>query len=283
MKKVTVYSLVLLSFLFSACGSNTTREGNNASENDELQTPKSAKRSAAVAPHRIGHIPAPISGAQLFTTKRANKYIANYNASSEKLQQTSFVFRTQELLDYLNASGNSIVNFIIGENNTEDTLFLFAAPVDQQGNHQYYQRNDTCFVLGETYVVDIPTTLEQETSAIDTYFIEAVSTSRAQSMIDAYASIPSFKNKNNGWLYNANDLAGYLQAGIDAGGMEYTQFIMAMKKTEIDLIIVGSNNGTNHMYFNFSGNTNVMDNGQPCPYCDIVSGGTSFDAPSCTY
>jgi hypothetical protein len=282
MKKVTVYSLVLLSFLFSACGENNSQSGNN-SESEDLQAPKQAMRSAAAMPHHIGNIPAPIGGAQLFSTNKANNYISNYNSSSVKLRQSSFVFRTQELLDYLNASGNSIVNFIVGQNDAEDSLFLFAAPVDQQGNHQYYERNDTCFVLAETYVVDIPTTLEQETSTIDTYFIEAMSTSRAQSMIDAYAQMPSFKNKNNGWLYNANDLAGYLQSGIDAGGMEYTQFILSMNKTDIDLIIVGSDNGADHMYFNFTGNTSVMDNMKPCPYCDIVSGGTSFDAPSCTY
>ncbi|GAA4460535.1 hypothetical protein GCM10023093_03350 [Nemorincola caseinilytica] len=221
----------------------------------------------------------------LFRVTEALTYIENYKNSATKVPQYSFVFKTQELLDYLQARGNSIVNFVVGQNANEDSLFLFLASVDDSGKNEYLSRNDTCFLLAGTNFVNIPTTLEQQSSnVIDTFFIEAMNVTDAQSMIDYYQQSSAIRNKNNGWLYNANDLAGYLHAGINAGGMEYTQFILAMDGNNIiHLVIVGSNDGTNHMYMGYRGQSCVMENTTPCPQCNTVSGGTTFDPPICTY
>lgn len=284
MKKTSVYSLLFLSSLLFSCGGSNTDSTGNAGAEKTAEAPAAQKAMMAPPPAPLTVIPAPTGNVELFATKEAINYAANYMKYGQKLPQYSFVFNTQELIDYIDASQSSIVNFVLGMNNAQDSLFLFMAPVGQDGGHQFYQRNDTCFVLSETYAVNISTTLEpQASNAIDTFFMEAMSTSKAARMIAAFQNAPRI-SKNNGWLYNAHDLAGYLHAGIAGGGMQYTQFILALDDNGIThLIIVGSNDGTNHMYFEFNTTQCVMENAKPCPYCDIISGGSTFDPPSCTY
>lgn len=279
-----VLPLILCCFLFS-CGSGGNA-GNNASTPEAAVPPMAEMAAMRAMPTHMDTIPAPTGYIpHLFRTKEALDYIGRYAAATRQIGQFSFVMNTQDLLNYLNATHNSIVNFVIGQNATDDSLFLFLASVDDKGENQYYNRNDTCYLMAGNNLVDIPTTLEiQQTNVIDTYFLEAMTTTDAQSMIDFYQSNYSASQRNNGWLYNAHDLAGYLQAGLNAGGMQYTQFILAMDANRtIHLVIVGSDDGTNHMYMGYAGKSCVMENTSPCPVCNTMSGGSTFDPPKCTY
>lgn len=285
MKKTSAYSLFILSSFLFSCGSSPNSASESKEPTEDMHKSMAMEMQAPRAMAGLSTIPAPTgTNVHLCMAKEAINNISNYAASSQKVgTQSSFVFKTAQLLDYINASQSTIVNFIFGSNTANDSLFLYMAPVTQDGTHLFYDRNDTCFVLSETYAVDIPTTLERQTSTIDTFFMEAMCVTDAQAMIDAYATSQR-KPGNNGWLYNAHDLAGYLMAGMNAGGMEYTQFILALDGNGVaDLIIVGSNDGTNHMYFDFNQKQCVMENVTPCPYCDIASGGTTFDSPPCSY
>jgi hypothetical protein len=282
MRKISVYSLLFLGFLVASCGSNGGSNSNTANAESEAAAPEAERMMAAMPAPAAGQhtIPAPQGGnAKLFSALMAKDYSDNYAAVQQKLRQNSFVFESQQLLDYINNSNSTILNFVLGANQAYDSLFLFVAPVGRDGRHVFYNRNDSFFVLAETHAVAIPTTLETQPPSIDTFFVEAMDVNTAQAMIGAYGQAGKMPIQH-GWLYNARDLAGYLQAGINAGGMLYTQIILSLDKKGIPhLIIVGSNDGVNHMYFEFNQNQCIMENSVPCPQCDIASGGSTFDPP----
>lgn len=287
MRKISAYSLLFLGLLAASCGGNGGN-ANSSNADSVAAAPEAQRMMAAAPPLAAGQhtIPAPQGGdTKLFSALMAKDYADNYSGIQQKITQNSFVFESQQLLDYINNSNSTILNFVLGANQALDSLFLFVAPVGKDGKHVFYDRNDTCYVLCETYAVAIPTTLEaQQSSTIDTFFMEAVDLQGAIGMINAYAGSNTMP-KQHGWLYNARDLAGYLQAGLSApGGMQYTQFILSQDKKGVPhLIIVGSNDGTNHMYFDFNQEQCVMDNAMPCPFCDIASGGSTFDPPPCNF
>lgn len=282
MKKISIYSLLFLGFFAASCGNSGGSNSNSETTVSETAAPEAERMMAAMPAPAAGHsIPAPQGGnTHLFSALMAMDYASNYSGVQQKLAQTSFVFESQQLLDYINASNSTILNFVLGSNQAHDSLFLFVAPVGKNGKHVFYKQNDSSFVLAETHAVAIPTTLETQQATIDTFFMEAMDIATAQGMIGAYSQYGKMPTQH-GWLYNARDLAGYLQAGINAGGMQYTQIILSLDKKGIPhLIIVGSNDGVNHMYFEFNQNQCIMENSAPCPQCDIASGGSTFDPPT---
>lgn len=282
MRKISAYSLLFLGLLAASCGGNGGN-ANSSNADSVAAAPEAQRMMAAAPPLAAGQhtIPAPQGGdTKLFSALMAKDYAVNYSGIQQKITQNSFVFESQQLLDYINNSNSTILNFVLGANQALDSLFLFVAPVGKDGRHVFYDRNDSNFVLSETHAVAIPTTLETQQATIDAFFVEAMDIATAQGMIGAYSQSGKMPTQH-GWLYNARDLAGYLQAGINAGGMLYTQIILSLDKKGIPhLIIVGSNDGVNHMYFEFNENQCVMENSTPCPLCDIASGGSTFDPPA---
>ena len=276
--KLTV-SAVAMSLLFS-CGSSETKESNTA----ESQAPEMMQ--AMQAPKfrgEIGPVPVPSDTMHITPATDAIKNIANYVNSNGTIPQYSFTFNTAELLAYLESTNSSILNLILGQDKQGTQMYLYIAAVGADGKHQFMTRNDTCFVLSQGAMVSVPDHLEAEAATIDTFLVEALDTARAQQMISGYQS-GQLQKKNNGWLYNANDLIGFLRAGINVqGGMPYTQFILALRDGKTDIIATGSQDGVHHMYFGYNGKCCVMEHFNPCPTCLTESGGTTFDQPTCSY
>lgn len=281
MRKVTLtVSALATAFLFS-CGGSGTNES-KSTETQEAQMMQGMPANAK-GMHGIGHIPVPSDTMHIFPVTDAISFINNYGGSNSIVQQYSFTFNTAELLAYLENAGSSVVNLILGQDAQGTSLRLFIAPVGVDGRHQFMTRNDTCFVLTQNNGVTIPDHLEAQTATIDTYFVEAMDTARAQKMIDEYKNMQR-KADNNGWLYNANDLIGFLRGGINVqGGMPYTQFILAIRDGKTDLIATGSQDGVHHMYFGYNGKCCVMEHFNPCPVCLTESGGSTLDSPTCNY
>jgi hypothetical protein len=263
MRKITLTVSALATALLFSCGGSETKE-TKSSETQDAQMMQAMP--AAKVKGGIGPIPVPNDTMHIFPVTDAIEYIENFTNSNGTIQQYSFTFNTAELLAYLEGTHSSIMNLMLG-----------------QDKHQFMTRNDTCFVLTQGASANVPEHLEAEVATIDTFLVEAMDTARAQQMIAAYQN-GQYQKKNNGWLYNANDMIGFIRAGINAqGGMQYTQFILAVRDGKIDLIATGSQDGVHHMYFGYNDKCCVMENFNPCPTCLTVSGGSTLDKSHCNY
>ncbi len=280
MRKITLTVCTLATALLFSCGGSETKETKSAETQDAqmMQAMPAAKVKGGIGP-----IPVPNDTMHIFPVTDAIECIDNFTNSNGTIQQYSFTFNTAELLTYLEGTHSSIMNLMLGQDKQGTKMYLFIAPVGEDGRHQFMTRNDTCFVLTQGANANVPNHLEAETATIDTFLVEALDTARAQQMIAAYQN-GQYQKKNNGWLYNANDMIGFLRAGINVqGGMQYTQFILAVRDGKIDLIATGSQDGVHHMYFGYNDKCCVMENFNPCPTCLTVSGGSTLDKSHCNY
>ena len=281
MRKITLTVSALATALLFSCGGNETKESNSSATNEPkmMQEMPMATRVKG----DIGPVPVPSDTMHITPATDAIKNIANYTNSNGSIPQYSFTFNTGELLAYLESTNSSIINLILGQDKQGTQMYLYIAAVGADGKHQFMTRNDTCFVLSQGAMATVPDHLEAEVATIDTFLVEALDTASAQQMISGYRNGQPQK-KNNGWLYNANDLIGFLRAGMNVqGGMPYTQFILALRDGKTDIIATGSQDGVHHMYFGYNGKCCVMEHFSPCPFCMTESGGTTFDTPTCNY
>lgn len=296
MRKISI--AILITILFASCGNNSTKTNTASNSSLNTESVKSGTKSMkihkyAIAPRTASdpgivdielqnQDPLPIGA---FRVKEAIDNINKYKTSPKNASRLSFIVDAEALKTYLTTNNSTIVHFFIGDD-AQGAPALYIAPNEYTGQHTYIKRNDSSFLLSMCPThPNIPEKLDTSVPpkfVLKDHFIEAMSVIDAQKAIDdykVYITSTAAKKTRNAFLYNALDLAQY----IDLNEVKYVQFSLAIINNDVDLIIVGVDDTPNHLYFNYNGNSCVMENCHPCPTCMAIGGGTMLEKPNTTY
>ena len=260
------------------------------------QTPPVAIRAFTVSP----------SNQPIVSKDQANinihQYINNTNTLGLVWYNNSFIFKDASatlkfLCDYIDQSGASKVQFLLGADNTGHEL-LYIACLDKNGNHLYINGNsvfvaNVCFATCNHGSVTAITTamLGQYTNANSSLISPALDIpinsitdvlecSIAQGYIDNYCQSPGLPNIPYSFVYDAQELLNYINAA-HAKGITALQFYSGVMDSDtyvLKTMIVGIDNVGNHIFLQDATNKQyLLDQCMPCPVCDIAVNNSQQD------